>query len=75
MADPSDTSEIERRLERERPVPRAAFTGALRRRLATDSRAARPPRLRAWIAASGLSGLLLLIVAAAGVGGVGPLAP
>ena len=75
MTDSPDSAEIERRLERERPVPRAAFRGELRRRLSADDRGPSPSRLRIWIGAYALSGVLLLSVAAAGVAGAGPLAP
>lgn len=75
MTDSPDTAEIERRLKRERPVPRAAFRGELRRRLSADDREPGPSRLRIWIGAYALSGILLLSVAAAGIAGAGPLAP
>lgn len=75
MTDEPDTAAVEQRLLSERPVPRAAFRGELRRLLSADARAERPARLRMWIAAYALSGVLLLSVAAAGIAGAGPLAP
>ena len=73
-ADP-DLAELEVRLEVERPVPRAAFRGELRRRLAAQG-ASRPVtrRLRLLIAACAGSGAVLLAIAAVGVAGVGPFA-
>lgn len=64
------------RLERERPVPRAGFRGALRRRLldAAEQQPSRPQRLRFLIAAYAGSGAVLLAIAALGVAGAGPLA-
>lgn len=69
-----DTTDIERRLETERPVPRAAFRGELRQRLVTTSTRAKPGRARLLVAAYGGSGLMLLVVAAIGVAGAGPFA-
>jgi hypothetical protein len=65
-----------RRLDAERPVPRAAFRGELRRHLleSLDARPAPPRRLRLLIAAYGGSGLALLAIAAIGVAGTGPFA-
>jgi hypothetical protein len=62
------------RLEAERPVPRAGFRGALRRRLLATERSegAAPARVRAQIAAYAGSGATLLLLAAAGVAGIGP---
>jgi hypothetical protein len=67
---------LARRLETERPVPRAAFRGALGRRLLRqlERHRARPGRLRILITAYAGSGLFLLAVAALGVAGAGPLA-
>jgi hypothetical protein len=63
------------RLLAQRTVPRAAFRGDLRRRLAGGSRRAERPRLLwARVASSLASGLLLLAIAAAGVAGSGPFA-
>ena len=65
--------EVARRLEAERPVPRAAFRGELRRHLVSDETRS-PRRLRLLVAAYSGSGLALLAVAAIGVAGGGPLA-
>jgi hypothetical protein len=65
------------RLVSERPVPRAAFRAALRRRLLERSGGAGAPaprRLRILVTAYAGSGALLLMVAAASVAGLGPLA-
>ncbi len=64
------------RLEAERPIPRAAFRGDLRRTLLADAgrRPAAPPRLRLLIAGFASSGTVLLAIAAIGLAGVGPLA-
>lgn len=74
MNDESDTDDIQFRLERARPVPRAAFRGELRRRLLAGPAAARPRGLRLLIAGYVTSGALLLVIAAIGVAGTGPLA-
>jgi hypothetical protein len=63
-----------------RPVPSAGFRGELRRgllALAGGRRAVpgRPPNLRHLITANLAAGLALLAFAAAGVAGLGPLAP
>jgi hypothetical protein len=77
--DPSeqpDLREIAARLERERPRPSAEFRGDLYERLATP-RATRPRiawRPRALVAAYGASGLLLMVVPAVGLAGLGPFA-
>jgi hypothetical protein len=62
------------RLEHERPVPRAAFRGELRRSLLgpRSSRQIRPERLRVLVASYSGSGLVLLLVAGLGVAGSGP---
>jgi hypothetical protein len=63
------------RLENQRPVPRAAFRGELRRHLLSAGGAphgAAPARLRLLIASYLGSGLILLAVAALGVAGAGP---
>lgn len=66
---------IEDRLQRERPVPAAAFRGELRRNLvASAGSETAPARIRRTILAYGLSGSALIAVAAAGVLGAGPLA-
>lgn len=63
------------RLARERPVPRAAFRGELRRRLlGAGMPFSRPRRLRLLIAAYAGSGTAVLAVAAVGLAGVGPFA-
>ena len=67
--------QIAARLERERPVPRAAFRGELGRRLADRShRQLRSTRPRLLVTAYAGSGALLLAIAAIGLAGVGPLA-
>jgi hypothetical protein len=70
-----DLDPIVRRLETERPVPRAAFRGELGRELRArmDATPARPHRLRLLIATYAGSGTFLLAVAAVGLAGVGPL--
>jgi hypothetical protein len=78
--DPIDDLTVEERrtaavLERERPLPRAAFRGDLRRRLLGAPRgvAARTP----WWVLSGSylgAGVLCLASALLGVAGVGPFA-
>jgi hypothetical protein len=65
---------IGERLEAERPNPRAGFRAELKARLASAPASWRPQRLRLAVAAYLGSGLLLLAVAALGVGGAGPLA-
>jgi hypothetical protein len=66
---------VAERLRMHRAVPSRVFRGNLRRRLlaAADSRAA-PARLRPLIAATGGSGAVMLLIVAASVAGVGPLA-
>jgi len=63
-------------LEHNRPVPTAAFRGALRRDLTANRRftPARPRRL--WLLASSSfgAGTALLVLAAIGVAGTGPFA-
>ena len=76
IEDPSESaaiSELERRLERARALPRAGFRGDLRRRLLDQARTP-TPRLRFLIAAYAGSGLALLLVAGIGLAGAGPLA-
>lgn len=61
------------RLQAERPVPRAAFRGDLRRRLGTRHDPGSLPVLGwRWIALSSGSGLALLVAAGAGLAGAGP---
>ena len=66
------------RLRAERPVPSAAFRGALARRLVElegpGARAARPRHLRLLVATYLTAGAALLAIAALGVAGSGPLA-
>lgn len=71
-----DLDAIATRLEAERPVPRAAFRGDLRRRLI-----ARSPRTRlsrrgalALVTSYATAGLALLTIAAIGLAGAGPFA-
>ena len=68
------TQDVEQTLQRSRPVPHPAFRGELRRRLMDRPPAGKPVGLRGLIVAYGGSGALLLLVAAAGVAGIGPLA-
>lgn len=64
---------IARRLEAERPVPRAAFRGELRRQLLASGRPrTAPQRLRLLIGAYASGGTALLAVAAVGLAGLGP---
>ena len=67
---------LARRLEVERPLPRPAFRGELRRRLLgeLDRRPARVGRVRLLITAYAGSGVALLAIAVIGLAGVGPLA-
>ena len=64
------------RLSAERLIPRAGFRAELRSHLidASRRRPAFPHRLRRLITAYVLSGATLLVVAAVGVAGAGPLA-
>jgi hypothetical protein len=62
------------RLDSERPVPTAAFRGALRRRLlAGDVMHSRPARLRLLITGYASAGSTLLLIGAASAAGIGPL--
>jgi hypothetical protein len=69
-------SDLARRLERERPSPRAGFRAGLRARLlrSAGERALVRGRLRLRVAAYASSGIILLAIAALGVVGAGPLA-
>ena len=74
---PEDRERIElletaRLLEEQRPVPRPIFRGRLARQLRAES--TNPQRVRRLIAAYAGSGLVLLMVVAIGLAGVGPLA-
>jgi len=68
--------DVDDRLRSERPTPRPAFRGALRRRLVgmSASGVGRPRQLRLLIAAYGGGGAVLLLVAVAGAFGAGPFA-
>ena len=66
--------DIEERLAAERPVPRAGFRAEMRAHLLGSLRETPPRRLRLLIATYAGSGAALLVVAAIGVAGVGPLA-
>ena len=68
--------DLDHRLRSERPAPRAAFRGDLRRRLLAmgGEGVGRPSRLRLLIAAYGATGALLLLIAVAGALGSGPFA-
>jgi hypothetical protein len=71
---PDELVRLAERLERERPVPSAAFRGELRRRvLVGGGLHARPRRLRALIAGYATAGSLLLLVGALSATGAGPL--
>lgn len=72
----SQLVELARRLERERPMPRAGFRATLRRTLLDAQRERGPSRgkVRLQIAAFAGTGAALLAIAALGVSGVGPLA-
>ena len=74
---PEGLDPIVARLESERPVPRPAFRGELRRALLrnAEQRPSAPRRLRLMIPAFAGSGALLLAIAAIGLAGAGPLAP
>jgi hypothetical protein len=68
-----ELEDLASRLEAERPVPRAAFRGELRRNLLANYRThAAPRRLRLMISAYAGSGAALLVVATVGLAGVGP---
>jgi hypothetical protein len=71
---PDELLHLAQRLDRERPVPSAAFRGDLRRRLlAGGSPYRRPARLRLLITGYASAGSALLLVATASVAGIGPL--
>jgi hypothetical protein len=71
---PDDLIRLAERLDRERPVPSAAFRGSLRRRLLAGGAAhARPARLRLLITGYAGAGCALLIVGAVSAAGLGPL--
>jgi hypothetical protein len=62
-------------LKQARPLPNPGFRGRLGRELSMRPSPASPRRLRLKILGLAAAGLLLLAVAADGVGGGGPLAP
>ena len=71
---PEELIALAQRLERERPVPAAAFRGELRRRLlASGASRVRPARLRLLITGYACAGSLLLLAGAASAAGLGPL--
>ena len=71
---PHELVSLAERLEHERPVPAAAFRGALKRRLlAGGVPRARPRRLRALITGYAAAGSLLLLVGTVSAAGAGPL--
>ncbi len=71
---PEELIVLAERLERERPVPTAAFRGDLRRRLlGGEPGRSRPARLRLQIAAYAGTGAALLLIGAASAAGIGPL--
>lgn len=71
---PQELIRLASRLDRERPVPAAAFRGNLRRRLlAGRGPHRRPRRLRLLIAGYAGAGCALLLIGAASAGGIGPL--
>ena len=72
---PRELIELAERLERERPLPAAAFRGDLRRRLVAGRGPARsrPARLRVLIAGYATAGSVLLLAGVASVAGIGPL--
>jgi hypothetical protein len=68
-------SQLADRLERERPLPAAAFRGNLRRLLVAPRKPAPgAPRWQALAASYAGLGVLLLAVAAVGLAGGGPFA-
>jgi hypothetical protein len=71
----SETGAIVARLEAERPIPRPAFRGELRRRLLSAPPTTAPRRMRLLITGYSAAGLSLLTVAAVGLVGAGPFAP
>lgn len=71
---PEELIRLAERLDRERPVPTAAFRGTLRRRLVTGGAAcSRPARLRLLITGYAGAGSALLLIGAASAAGIGPL--
>jgi len=75
MPDPPDhIIALAERLEHARPVPTAAFRGALRRHLLSGAVRSRPARLRLLITGYASAGTALLAIGAASAAGLGPLA-
>ena len=67
-------AQLAEQLERERPLPRAAFRGDLRRLIETlDQPVPRPPRMWALVAASAALGGVLLGIGALAASGAVPL--
>jgi hypothetical protein len=72
---PDDLADLSERLRDQRPVPAAAFRGALRRRLlALRPPRPRPDRLGVLIARYATAGAVLLLAGALSAAGLGPLA-
>ena len=71
-----ESEPLERRLLEQRALPSAGFRSRLRTDLlaSLNRRGVAPKRLRLLVAAYGGSGLVLLMVAALGLAGAGPLA-
>ena len=66
---------IAARIERERPLPAAAFRGDLRRRLDGSARGVPARRQRQFALCYLIGGVGMLALAAIGLTGLGPLAP
>lgn len=76
MTPPDHTqTEIFDRLARERPVPAPGFRAELRRRLLDGASREAPAAVRRLIYACAGAGIAMLLIAAFGAAGVGPLAP
>jgi hypothetical protein len=72
---PDDLARLSERLRDQRPVPTAAFRGALRRRLlARRAPRPRPARLGLLITRYASAGAVLLLAGALSAAGIGPLA-
>jgi hypothetical protein len=73
--DQAGIPELERRLHEERPLPSPGFRSMLQNQLFSQgrSRETNPGRVRVLIAAYASGGLVLLLLAAVGVLGAGPL--
>jgi hypothetical protein len=72
--DPAEHQLVEARLADERPKPSNAFYARLRERLLEEGPVRSPEQSRAQIRWYVGSGVLLLLIVAAGVAGIGPLA-